>query len=92
MLTSFPLGSTPSRRVEARTSCGNEGKERAKVRRVEIEREEEEKMKTHRTDVVGTLSSVLGSPGDVVLVGEDGSDQGRSVVSSKTDEHESGER
>jgi hypothetical protein len=39
-----------------------------------------------RTNVVGLLKSVLGVPGDVVLVGEVGSENSRTIVSSESDQ------
>jgi hypothetical protein len=41
-----------------------------------------------RTEVVGSLNTVSSSPRDLVLVGEDGSDESSTVVTSETDEHQ----
>lgn len=41
------------------------------------------------SNVVGSLSSLPGRPGQVVLVGEDSSGQRSSVVSTPSNEHES---
>jgi hypothetical protein len=42
-----------------------------------------------RANVVGLLDAFLRVPDDVVAIGKDGCTQGRTVVSAKSDHHES---
>lgn len=44
------------------------------------------------SDIVGLDGAELGGPGDVMLVGEDGSGDGRTVVTTDTDQHQTGAR